>query len=101
MFYSLVDKKPVHCATGREWVDWFENAGETLIVGQDEIGILFVLTVFTGIYQGAGNPPQLFETITAIDGKSVGITIRSATWEQAERVHRKMVEKACQGDEDV
>lgn len=44
MFYRLEGKQPVKCASGRDWVDWFENAGEELIVGQDEIDSLFGVT---------------------------------------------------------
>lgn len=98
MFYRLVDQVPVRCASGQEWLDWFENAGEALIVGQDEIDSLFVLTVFTGIDQGGGSPPQLFETITAVDGIASGLAIRSATWNQAEREHRRIVSKARNND---
>ena len=95
MFYRLVDRKPVKCATGQEWADWFESAGEALIVGQDEIDSLFVLTVFVGVDQGGSDEPQLFETLSSIKGISTGAAIRSATWEQADRQHRKMVMKAC------
>jgi len=94
MFYRLEGKAPVKCGTGREWADWFEQAGEALIVAQDEIDGLFVLTVFTGIDQGGSDEPQLFETLSSIDGRSTGIAVRSATWEQAEREHRRIVFKA-------
>lgn len=100
MFYRLEGKEPVRCSTGREWVDWFEQAGETLIVGQDEIEGLFVLTVFTGIDQGGSDPPQLFETLSSIEGRSTGVAIRSATWQQAEREHRRIVKKAIDGEDD-
>lgn len=94
MFYKLNGTKPVQCATGRDWADWFENAGEALIVGQDEIDSLFILTVFTGIDQGGSDEPQLFETLSSVDGHSTGAAIRSATWEQADRHHRLMVLRA-------
>jgi hypothetical protein len=45
MFYRLEGKASIKSATGREWADWFEQAGEALIVAQDEIDGLFVLTV--------------------------------------------------------
>ena len=94
MFYKLEDRTPVKCATGREWVDWFENAGEELIVGQDEIDGLFVLTVFTGIDQGGTEEPQLFETLFAVESEPTGTAIRYATWEEADRHHRKTVLQA-------
>ena len=94
MFYRLVDRKPVKCATGQEWAAWFENAGEALIVKQDEVDDFFVLTVFVGVDQGGSDEPQLFETLTFVNGKSSGIAVRSATWEQAEREHQRFVFKA-------
>ena len=94
MFYRLEDREPVKCATGREWADWFESAGEALIVGQDEIDGLFVLTVFTGVDQDGSNPPMLFQTLWHVDGKTAGTAILHETWEQADRFHRKTVLKA-------
>lgn len=94
MFYKLEGRKPVKCATGREWADWFEQAGEELIVGQDEVDNLFVLTVFTGIDLGGTDEPQLFETVFSVDGKATGTVIRYATWDHAERQHRKTVATA-------
>lgn len=93
MFYKLDGKQPVKCASGRDWADWFENAGEALIVGQDEIGPLFILTVFTGIDQGGSDEPQLFETLFSVAGVHGGC-VRHATWERAERHHRKSVMQA-------
>lgn len=52
------------------------------------------LTVFTGIDQGGTDMPQLFETLSSVDGKPTGVAIRSATWDQAERKHRRFVFKA-------
>ena len=77
----------------RDRADWFENAGEALIVGQDEIGPLFILTVFVGVDQGGSDAPQLFETLYSVDGEHGG-SVRHPTWEQAERHHRKSVLEA-------
>ena len=94
MFYKLENKAPVPCGNGREWADCFENAGELLIVGQDEIDSLFILTVFIGVDHDGSTPPQLLETLTTVDGHPSGVAIRSATWEQADRQHRRMALKA-------
>ncbi len=103
MFYRLVDKVPLLCKTGKEWAEWYEAAAATgdRIVGRDELDGLLVSTMFTGIDPGIvdGAPPQLFETMTFVDGKSSGVTIRSATWEQAEREHHRLVRKMHEVDE--
>jgi hypothetical protein len=102
MFYRLVDKKPVHCATGQEWAEWYEPAavsGER-IVARDELDGIEVSTIFTGIDPNPvdHDPPQLFETMTFVNGKSTGAAIRYATWQQAEAGHRRMVIKARNSD---
>ena len=60
MFYRLEDKKPVRCATGQEWADWYEAAAKSgeRIVARDEIDSLSVSTLFTGI----DPDPKLGET---------------------------------------
>ena len=97
MFYRLVDKKPVLCKTGQEWAEWFEPAsvaGER-IVARDELDGMEFSTVFIGIDPNPvdHDPPQLFETMTFVDGKSTGVAVRYATWQEAERGHRRMVMK--------
>jgi hypothetical protein len=98
MFYRLEEKKPVRCSTGQEWAEWYEAAAKSgeRIVARDKLDGLLVSTVFTGIDPNAvdADSPQLFETMTFVDGKTTGIAIRSTSWEQAERGHRKLVMKA-------
>ena len=89
MFYKLDNQQPVPCAS-KDWAAWFEHAGEDLVIAQDEIEALFVLTVSTGVDQG-GDEPQLFETLSFVNGRSTGAAIKSATWAQAEREHRRIV----------
>ncbi len=102
MFYKLADKKPVRCKDGQEWAEWFEPAsvaGER-IVAHDELDGLLVSTVFIGIDPNPvdHDPPQLFETMTFVNGKSTGVVIRYATWRDAEAGHRRMVIKARNSD---
>ncbi len=102
MFYRLVDKKPVLCKTGQEWAEWYEPASASgkRIVAHDELDGLLVSTVFVGIDPGAvdHNPPQLFETMAFVDGKSTGVGIRYAIWREAEIGHRRMILKARNSD---
>ncbi len=55
------------------------------------IDSLFILTVFNGVDQRGSDEPQLFETLLSVNGTSTGVAVRSATWEQAEREHRRIV----------
>ena len=96
MFYKLIEKKPVKRATGQEWAEWYEAAAQSgeRVIARDEIdGGVIISTIFTGIDQGSGDsvdPPQLFETMMFLHGKSTGVAIRSETWQQAENQHRQM-----------
>ncbi|WP_244832485.1 hypothetical protein [Caballeronia sp. TF1N1] len=98
MFYKLENKRPVQCATGQEWAEWYEasvKSGER-VVARDELDGALISTIFTGLDPNGTNTdtPLLFETAFFFDGKSTGVAIRSASWEQAEREHRKIVFKA-------
>jgi hypothetical protein len=98
MFYRLAGRKPVKCSTGLELAEWYEAAAQSgeRIVACNELDCLMVSTVFTGIDPNAvdADPPQLFETMTFVHGKATGVAIKSTSWEQAERGHRKLVMKA-------
>jgi hypothetical protein len=67
VFYKLVNKKPVKCATGKEWVEWYEAAAQSgeRIVARDEIDdSVLISTIFTGLDVETGaDAPRLFETM--------------------------------------
>jgi hypothetical protein len=101
MFYKLEEHIPVKCKDVLEWAEWAKGAEESRIVAQDEIDGFLVSTVFLGVDAGCTlgrNPPLLFETMTFVNGNATGITIRYATWREAEAGHRRMVLKARNGD---
>jgi hypothetical protein len=99
-YYILEGKVPVRCDDVGEFGRWFETAER--IVQQDEVGNLFVSTVFLGIDHrfGAAGPPLLFETgifirtECEINGKKLpGLADidmeRTPTWELALEAHRR------------
>lgn len=105
MFYKLINKKPLECATGQEWAEWYEAAAQSgeRVVARDEIdGGGIISTIFTGLDACAiDTTPQLFETMMFLNGKSTGVAIRSETWEQAENQHRRMARHVREADEDA
>jgi hypothetical protein len=105
VFYRLNNKNPVKCATGQEWAEWYEAAalsGERVVARDDLDGGGIISTIFTGIDPNPmdADPPQLFETMMFLNGKSAGVAIRSETWEQAESQHRRMARHVREADED-
>jgi hypothetical protein len=106
VFYKLQNKKPVKCATGQEWADWYEAAAQSgeRVVDRDELeGGAVISTVFVGIDPGAvdHDPPQLFETMMFLNGKQTGVALRSATWQKAENTHRSMVRQVRTADAEA
>lgn len=105
MFYKLIKKKPVKCATGKEWAEWYEAAAQSgeRVVARDEMdGSVIISTIFTGIALETGDDaPRLFETMMSLHGKSTGVAIRSETWQQAENQHRRMARRVQEADEDA
>jgi hypothetical protein len=86
VFYKLIDRKPVKCATAKEWADWYEAAAHTdeRVVARDELdsGNVIVSTIFTGIdleTDAKAHGPRLFETMMYLKGKSTGVALRSET----------------------
>jgi hypothetical protein len=104
VFYKLHNKKPVKCATGKEWAEWYEAAacsGERVIVRDDLANGVVISTIFTGIDQDGIGQPQLFETMMFLHGKSTGVALRSETWQQAENQHRQMARQVQKADENA
>lgn len=90
--YILKDRKPVICADLRVWASWFEEVGNRR-VGNTEVGDLVVNTIFLGLDHSFGSgPPILWETMV-FDGEWGNQERCAGSWEQAEEMHRRMVEK--------
>lgn len=89
-WYKLVGKVAVLCEDMMEWACWRQSSSP--IVMQDQVGPLFVSTVFLGLdhrHYGEGDP-LLFETMIFDDGED-GYQVRTSTWGQAERAHAEAV----------
>jgi hypothetical protein len=91
--YKLIGRIPVPCNSIEEWQSWFLHTDRA--VGRDNVGPLFVSTVFLGVdhnHSGRGDP-MLFETMI-FDGNEDSYQVRCSTWGQAEIEHHTAVEVA-------
>jgi hypothetical protein len=89
--YVLVDKKAVPCDDLLEWAKQFETTDRR--VAQDYVGNVRVSTVFLGLdHNYWGGEPLLFETMV-FDGPLDGEQDRCSTWEQAEAMHARMLQR--------
>jgi len=98
--YILDDHIPVAVYDLWQWAEWFEKSDSDRIVKQENVGDLWVSTLFLGIdlghsrLSGPGYTPQLFETMVFREGKALfDYTKRYATWAAAEHGHQKTVEE--------
>ena len=95
--YVLNEKgEPVPVEDKKELLRWgqmFEN--QNRVVRQEQVGELFISTVFLGIDHGWGDgPPILWETMVFAAGKKAIDCDRCAgNREQAEAMHEVMVAK--------
>jgi hypothetical protein len=97
--YTLVHKTPVRARSAGERGLWFSKANRvvrrdtaTIKVGGKSVGQVIVSTVFLGCDYGIGTEPLLFESLI-IGGPYDGDIDRCATWEGAEKMHEKMMER--------
>ena len=91
--YILTDKihklKVVDLFT---WGRWLETAGEKRRVGDDTVNGVRVSTVFLGLDHNWGKgKPLVFETMI-FGGERDGEIERYATWKEAERSHKEVVD---------
>jgi hypothetical protein len=98
----LIGKQPVACSL-EDWASRFE---ENKRVASDEVGPLYVSTVFLGLdhrFFGDGDP-LLFETMIFGDLEDSYQT-RCSTWVQAEQMHAEAVayakEQVAKADEVI
>lgn len=99
-FYKLIGKLPVPCSF-EEWIQWSVERGQsgTVPVKQEQVGPLFVSTVFLGLDHNISTivdpdaEPLLFETMIFDDLRDAYQT-RCTTWEQAEFMHEAAVAEA-------
>lgn len=100
MFYILKDKKPVK-ATHHEYEEFVSKEGSRR-VALDDINGATVSTVFLGIDHryGPDGPPVLFETMV-FGGELNQEQERCFTWDEAEMMHARMVERVRNADQEV
>jgi len=89
--YILNGKMPVSCDDLMTWAKWFETADRH--VAKTNIGDVKISTVFLGLNHNWGSgPPLLFETMV-FGGELDGEQERYSTWDEAEKGHKRMVER--------
>ena len=94
MLNHLREPEPVEDAY--EWAKWFGTADRR--VANDVMGGVRVSTVFLGIDHNhtLSGPPLLFETLV-FGGKLDGDMDRCSTWQQAEAMHKRMLDRVIWG----
>lgn len=93
-YYILDDHTPVPVDHIR-WAEWVHRNRETRRVARTALqsGVV-ISTVFLGLDHGYGDgPPILFETMI-FGGPHNEDQERCSTWEEAEAMHARMVERA-------
>ena len=77
----------------KAWGNWIMDHERERRVALDHIGDIEVGTVFSGFDRNFvdGDPPLVFETLVFRDGKGAEMC-KYATWEEAEKGHRIMVD---------
>lgn len=92
--YTLVGKIAVPCLDLLTWATWLDDADR--VVKQEDVGALWVSTVFMGLDHNFGDtgPPILFETMIfdghGHDSENVWCR-RSCDWDEAEKTHAEAV----------
>ena len=94
--YILDGKQTVECNDWEKWSAWLEENDLKRHVADELVGEVRVSTVFLGVDHAYGGrrsgPPMLFETMV-FGGSLDGEQERCTTWEQAEAMHKNMVER--------
>jgi hypothetical protein len=97
-FYKLIGRLPVPVANMLDWGRWRETGDRR--VAQDNIGPMFVSTIFLGLdHQFSPDPqapPILFETMIFGADEYDSYLNRYSTWDEAEKGHAEAVEHARQ-----
>lgn len=102
--YILEGKTPVPCDDLMTWARWMEKANRTVRkdtatvrVAGEPVGEVRVSTVFLGLDHSFGEgPPLLFESMI-FGGPLDQEQDRCSTWEAAEKMHEKMMERVRLG----
>ena len=93
--WILVGHTPVPCEDVERWAIWFEDINNRR-VAEDQIGDVWVSTVFLGLDHSHGvGPPVLFETM-AFRGREIIAQDRYASYEEAEMGHTEMLQRVVE-----
>ena len=103
--YILDGKTPVAEPDPMKWAKWFETANRTVCKSTatvklhgKPVGEVRISTVFLGIDHSFGKgPPLLFESMI-FGGPLDGDQDRCSTYEAAEKMHERMMERVRLGD---
>jgi len=96
MYYVLKDKKAIPVSDVIYWGKWFEKNDDRIVKQETLDNGLWVSTVFLGIDHNFGfGKPLLFETMVfkSKDNLDEIDMDRYSTWTEAEKGHKKLVEK--------
>ena len=98
LHYILDGRTPVPVANVLELAMWFE-VGDNRRIASDQIGDVWVSTVFLGLDHSHGPPgsvPILFETMAFRDKEELACE-RYASYEEAEAGHTAMLQRVVDG----
>jgi len=99
--YILDGKQTVECNDWEKWSAWLEENDLKRHVADEYVGEVRVSTVFLGVdHVYDSGPPLLFETMV-FGGSLDGEQERCTNWEQAEIMHKNMVERVKAEDSNV
>lgn len=91
--YILVGHTPVPCDNIHQWGNWFEKSRDLRRVARSKKGNVVVSTVFLGLdHSFVPGRVELFETLI-FGGKHDQDIFRYATWEEAERGHKRVCKR--------
>ena len=93
-YWILKNKKPIHTEDIHIWGRFFEDINNRRVAMDILPNGKKVSTVFLGIDHNFGEgDPHLFETMVFDKDSKDEEVERCSTWEQAEEMHRRMVDK--------
>lgn len=90
--YILNGREVVPCDM-MTWARWFGEHRQDRVVKRETVGDCDVSTVFLGLdHSYGGGPPHIFETLV-FGGEHDGDMERCSTYDEAEAMHKAMVER--------
>jgi len=93
--YYILDEDNIAIPTDlMTWAKMFEDEGNRRVALDTTVKGDTISTVFLGLNHNWGEgEPLLFETMVFVDGNDESEQERCSTWEQAEDMHKRFVDK--------